>query len=189
MTSGSAKVSGTALVTGFVSRPASNAGVRVGGVFNMRCYNPDGSLKWSAKAHNIVVNAGLNYLLDAGLSGGTPITSWYVGLVDNSGFTAYAAGDTLATHTGWSEFSSYSGNRQAWTDGGVSSQSVDNSGSPASFSITGSGTIRGCFLASAASGSTGTLFAEVDFSGGNRTVGNGDTVEVTYTFSAADDGA
>src|SRR5688572_29573297 len=40
-----------------------------------------GNLLWREAWQNIVVNEGLNYVLDASLSGGTPDTSWFVGLI------------------------------------------------------------------------------------------------------------
>jgi hypothetical protein len=39
------------------------------------------------------------------------------------------------------------------------------------------------------SGTSGTLMSVAALSGGNRSVAADDTVELTYTFSAADDGA
>ena len=98
-----------------------------------------------------------------------------------------AAGDTLASHASWSEFTDYTGDRQAWVEGGVSSQSIDNSSSPAAFPITGSGTVAGAFMTNASTGTSGILFAVVNFSA-SRSVSNGDTINVTYTISASDDG-
>jgi hypothetical protein len=155
------------------------------GKFTLECLDADGNIKWSSEFDNIVTDAGINYLLDAGLSGGTPITAWYVGL---KGTGSVAAGDTLASHAGWSELTPYSGNRLAWTDGGVSAKSVTNSASPASFAITGTATVTGAFLASAATGTSGTLFSVGD-SASSKSVEADDTLNVTYTISGADDGA
>lgn len=167
-------------------------GVRGKGVWHVECYDADGNFKWEDEAQNLVVNAGLDYILDAGLSGGTPITSWFVGLTDDT--PSPAAGDTMASHGGWTEFTEYSqATRVAWTDGGVSGQSVSNSGSPASFSVNNStnGGLGGLFLVSESTkgGTTGTLYAVVALTGGNRVVNNGDTINATYTFTMADDGA
>lgn len=150
------------------------------------CYRR-GNIVWVDHAKNIITNAGLDHLLDVTLSGGTQDTAWWVGLVDNSGFTSFAAGDTMASHAGWTEFTTYTGDRKAWTDGGVSGQSVDNSASKASFAITGTATLKGAFLSAEESLNSGVLFAEVAFSA-TRDVQNGDTLEVTYTITAADDG-
>ncbi len=140
-------------------------------------------------AFNLVHNPALDHILDVILSSGTQDTTWFVGLTDDT--PAPAAADTLASHGGWVEFSEYTGTRQAFVDGGVTAQSVDNSASTADFPIDNdtNGGLGGCFLAGSTSGSGEILFSTVALTGGNRVVNNGDTVEVTYTFTAADDGA
>lgn len=181
------KDAATASVT---RRPGARAGVRWGGVFEVECRDPQGRLKWRETAPNIVTNAGLNYALDAALSAGTPVTTWYVGLT--AATPTVAAGDTMGSHGGWTEFTAYDeAARQTWTDGGVSSQSVSNTASKAEFTVsTNSSSIGGAFLTSDStkSGSTGTLYAVVAFTGGNKAADDGDTLSVTYTFTAADDG-
>jgi hypothetical protein len=165
------------------------SGVKLGGVFDVWCYGPDGSLKWHDRAKNLVTSEGLNHILDVLFKSGTQIDPWYVGLTD--GAPSPAVGDTLGSHTGWSEVTAYSeSGRQEFVDGAIGSQSLDNSGSKASYSIdTNSTTIGGAFLASASSGTTGTLLCVAAFSGGNKSADSGDTLEVQYTFSAADDGS
>jgi hypothetical protein len=44
-------------------------------------------------------------------------------------------------------------------------------------------TIGGAFLCTVASGSSGVLFSAGDFTGGDKLVDSGDTLNVTYTFS------
>lgn len=160
--------------------------MRLGGVFHFQCFDKDGKLKWEADAPNIVVNAGLDHALNVIFHGATQVSPWYMGLV-TSGPT-YAAADTLASHAGWTEFTSYADNRKEFNEGAASGQSISNSGNAASFAINGSGTIAGAFLCSAETGTSGTLFSEASFSQGNKGVSSGDTVNVTYTISAADDG-
>jgi len=162
------------------------AGFGVGGYFEVTCYNPDGRVKWRDFAKNIVVNGGLDHILDVVFHGTTPVSPWYVGL-KNSG--SPAAGDTLASHSGWTENSNYSDNRKEFNEAAASGQSITNSANKASFSITSdSQSIAGAFLCSAASGTSGTLICVADFSSA-KSCDNGDTLEVTYTVSAADDGA
>ncbi|MCE5335476.1 MAG: hypothetical protein LLG06_12910 [Desulfobacteraceae bacterium] len=162
-------------------------GLKAGGVFTVECFDAAGNLKWRDTAENLVVNAGLNHLLDVVFHAATQITTWYVGLVGAS--PTYAAGDILASHSGWTEFPSYTGNRQEFNEGAASSQQISNSGNAASFAITGSGTVAGAFICSVNTGTSGTLFCAASFSQGAKSVSNGDTVNVTYTLSAADDGA
>lgn len=163
------------------------AGVRLKGHWDFVCYRPDGSVRWEEHADNIITNEGLNHILDVTLHGTTAVSPWYVGL-KNTG--SVAAGDTLASHAGWTENTNYSeGARQEYVEAAASSQSTTNSANKASFSIdTDSQTIAGAFLASASSGTTGTLLCAVDFSSA-KSADSGDTLEVTYTISAADDGS
>lgn len=161
--------------------------VGVMGRWQITCRDKHGNLKWTDVIENLVTNAGLNYLLDAGLSGGTQVTTWYVGLTD--GTPTAAAGDTMASHAGWTEVEAYDeATRVAWTDGGVSNQSVSNSGSAAEFTIsTNSTTVGGAFLVSNSTkgGTTGTLYAVGAFSAGDKSLDDGDVLTVTATFTAA----
>lgn len=154
----------------------------VGGVFNFVCKDKNGNIKWEDSSHNLVVNEGLNHVLDILFTGSTQVNPWYAGLTATS--PTPAAADTLASHGGWTEFTSYADNRKEYVDV-RSSQTVSNTASKASFAISGSGTVGGAFICSAASGTTGTLLCVSALSGGDRTVANGDTVELTYTFTAA----
>ena len=147
----------------------------------------DGVVKRRMKLRNGITNVGKNKILDDMFNGGTQTAnnSWFIGLIDNSGFTALAAADTMSSHAGWNEFTTYNeATRVAWGSGAASSQSVSNS-SAATFYITGSGTVKGVFIntVSTKSGTTGTLWATALFSG-DVPVTNGDQLKVTYTVSA-----
>lgn len=177
---------GTDLAVAGANRNAAVIGAALGaGRFEAVCRDSQGREKWRDSIKNLIVNAGLNYLLDAGLSGATPITSWYLGLTATA--PTAAAGDTAGSHGGWTEVTAYDeAARQAWTEGGVSSQAITNSGSPAVFTIsTNSTVVGGLFLISVNTkgGSTGTLFAVGAFSAGDKSLDDGDTITVTYTAS------
>lgn len=169
------------------SRPAAKA--KAGGVYKIQCVGADGQLKWEEEMHNLVVNEGLQNMVAVYLDAGTQTTTWYLGLITGPGSgTTIAAGDTLASHAGWTEFTNYSGSRKAGVFGTATTADpsvIDNSASPASFGISGAGgTVAGAFLCSAASGTSGILFSASDFqSPGDRVVVSGDTLNVTYTFS------
>lgn len=162
---------------------------KASGVYKLQCVDADGRVKWEEEMHNLVVNQGLQSMVSVYLDGATQITSWYIGLITGPGSsTTIAAADTLASHAGWTEFTNYSGNRKAATFGTATTADpsvIDNTASPASFSITGAGgTVAGAFLTSVATGTSGTLFSASDFqSPGDRVVVSGDTLNVTYTFS------
>ena len=103
--------------------------------------------------------------------------------------TTYAAGDTLASHAGWTELApstAYTGNRKTATFGTATTADpsvIDNSASPAEFTMSGTYTVAGAFLCNAATGTSGVLFSASDFTGGDRSVVANDIVRVTYTFS------
>lgn len=155
------------------------------GHWDVVCRDRNGVEKWRDEIENLVTNEGLNYILDAGLSGASPDTTWFIGLI--SATPTVAAGNTLASHAGWTEVTAYDeGARQAWVDGGVSSQSVSNVGSPAVFTISADGTdVGGAFLCGVNSGTSGTLYAAGAFTAGNKSLDDGDTLEVTFTATAA----
>jgi hypothetical protein len=160
---------------------------KAGGVFHFKCYDKDGNLKWEESSHNLVVNEGLQDMNQKYFDGSTYSADWYLGLVNNSPSPSYAAGDTLASHVGWAESTDYSGDRKAVTFGTATTADpsvIDNSGSPAQFSMTGTVTIAGAFLASVDTGTSGILFSVSTFqSPGARSVVSGDTLNVTYEFS------
>ena len=161
-------------------------GIRLRGHFDVTCRGPNGKIKWEESADNLITNEGLDHILDVVLHGTSAVSPWYVGL-KNTG--SVAAADTLASHAGWAENSNYTGNRQEYVEAAASSQSTTNSANKASFAIdTDSQTIAGAFLASAATGTSGTLLCVVNFSS-SKSADDGDTLEVTYTISAADDGS
>lgn len=162
--------------------------VRLGGVFDVTCRDKSGKVKWQDKAKNLVVGEGLAHILDVSLTGGTQVDPWYIGLL-SSGPTV-ATGDVISTH-GFTEFTDYDeSTRVAFTEGrtGVS---VSNTGNLATFTIDADGSvIGGALIASSenAGGSAGTLLCAAAFSGGDKSGDSGDKLEVTYTFTAADDG-
>lgn len=153
------------------------------GVYTARCIGPDGREKWTVQAKNLITNAGINHILDTSFHGGSPVTTWYIGL-KNAGTPAVT--DTLAAHSGWTENANYAGSRREFVEAAASAQAITNSASVASFAITADGqTIAGAFLASVSTGTSGVLISAGDFTGGVKSAGSGDIIEVTYTLSAS----
>lgn len=158
--------------------------VRMSSTYEFECIGADGQVKWRETVSNLVVNVGLDDLLDKYLKGSSYTAAFYVGL-KNTG--TIAAADTMGSHGGWTENTTYSNaNRPTLTLGTVSSQSVNNSASKAAFSINGTTTIYGAFVTTnnTKGGTTGTLYGAADF-GASRAVVNGDTLNVTITLTAA----
>jgi hypothetical protein len=103
-----------------------------------------GLLKWEAAIENLVVNQGLDDVLDKYFKASAYTASHFVGLTDST--PTPAAGDTMAAHAGWTEVTAYTeGTRQSLVLGAVSGQSVDNSASKAVFSINATVTVGGAF--------------------------------------------
>ena len=162
------------------------------GLFEIKCHDKDGNLKWEAQSKNLVVNEGLAYMAGSALTSVTAITTWSLGLYGAAASNTPAAADTMSSHAGWTEVVAYSnGTRVAATFVTATTANpsvVTNSASPATFNINGTTTVGGAFLTSgsAKSGTTGTLFSAADFgSPGDRSVVSSDTLSVTYTFSLA----
>ena len=134
---------------------------------------------------NGITDEGMNHILDTQFHGSTPVTTWYIGLVDNAGWSAFADADTLSSHAGWVESTSYTeSNRVTWAEDAASSRSITNS-STADFSVNATGNLKGIFVSSnnvKSTGNTGTLWSTAAFSSVVATA-NGDTLKVTYTVS------
>lgn len=134
---------------------------------------------------NGITNEGKDHILDVGFHAASQITTWYVGLIDNSGFSALAAGDTMSSHAGWSESTAYDeATRVEWTEGAASSQSITNA-TALTFTMNATATIYGIFITSgsAKSGTSGTLWSTGAFSS-PVAVASADELKVTYTINA-----
>lgn len=133
---------------------------------------------------NGVTNSGKNHMLDVTFHGTTPVSPWYLGLVNNSGFTAFAAADTPSSHAGWTELTSYDeANRVTWVEDAAASQAIANT-TLATFTISATVAIKGVFLISenTKGGTTGTLWCTAAFASVINAVDN-DVLKVTFTVS------
>ena len=180
-----------------------NETLGIQGWYDVKCFDSEGNLKWEDKAPNLVTAVGKQALFDfyfgaTGTAGGTAAGANYLGLC--GGTATYTAADTMASHA-WTEVGgtnapAYTGNRQAptWTSAtstGSSPSNVTSKTAPAlTFSMTSSGTVAGCFINSGSGASatkdttTGVLYSAGSFTGGSKTVANGDSLAVTYTTTA-----
>lgn len=156
----------------------------VGGRFIVEHFNKAGDKIGQYEFPNGITDEGLNHILETEFNGGTPVTTWYTGLINNSGFSALAAGDTMASHAGWAETAAYTeATRPEWTAGTAAARSITNS-TTVDFSINATVTINGIFITSVntKSGTTGVLWATASFSSAVSAT-SGDTLKVTYTVS------
>jgi hypothetical protein len=140
---------------------------------------------WTAIAgttgSTLVFNIGVSGLTITTLTGG-PVTTT----------SGTRINDTMASHANWTEAGST--NAPTFSARGTLSWSAAASGtkstsSATSFSITGAGTLQGCFLVTGTGAvntlmsTAGTLFSGGAFTGGSKVVANGDTVNVSYSIS------
>ena len=168
---------------GLTARTATAEDVKATGSYSVECFDVSGKLKWADKFDNLVTTVGKNFMLDTTFAGSTYTAGWFLGLVTGPGAgNVYAVGDTMATHAGWSESVAYSNSTRipaVWNAASAGSKST----LAAVFNINATATIAGSFLVndSTKSGTSGTLYSVGNFTGGDRLVASGDTLNVTYT--------
>lgn len=153
-------------------------------IFTFRARDKHGRVKWIETAENTVMTAGKNDLLDKYFAGSGYTAAWYMGLINNSGFSAIAAADTMASHAGWSELTSYDeATREAITFASAGSGSKASS-ADCEFTISASVTVNGVFITSnnTKGGTTGILYSAASFSAARALVDN-DTLQVGVTYS------
>jgi hypothetical protein len=192
------KARSTDKVSGAIERFSGfGGGAAGGGTFIFEARDKDGNIKWTAEAKNLTTNQGRQDMNAKYFLGSSYTAAWFIGLVNNTPTPSYAVADTMASHAGWVETTDYSGTDRATAtfgtattaDPSVISNSVASGGTVATFGITGTVTIDGAFLTATQDNSTntGVLFSVAAFeSPGDRSVVNGDTLNVTYQFSLAD---
>ena len=173
-----------------VTRGASHSeATSISGYYVVECFGSDGQLKWKDDIHNLVTTVGKNLTMDT-ILGNSAAGAVVMGL---KGVGTAAVGDTQASHVTWLEVGlanapTYSGNRKTPIFSAASGGSKTTS-SAVVFSMTGSGTVAGCFIniggSATIDNTTGTLFSAGDFTAGSKTVTSGDTLNVSYTATAA----
>jgi len=181
-------VASSSLVAGGFAADSASAK----GVYKIQCHDKDGNLKWEDEAPNLVVNVGLQDMNAKYFTGVAYTATWFLGLYGSGATNSPAAGNTMSSHSSWTEVTAYSqATRPTCTFGTPTTANpsvATNSASPATFSINATTTVGGAFLTSNSTigGTTGTLYSAADFSApGDRAVTNGDTLSVTYTLSLA----
>jgi hypothetical protein len=167
------------------------------GFYSWECYDKDGNLKWTDTIGNTVVTVGANVLLDANFAT-TAYTAVgpFLGIITGASATSapsISTADTMGSHAGWRE----SGNavvpalqsaRPTLLFAVATARS--KTATTAAVTASGAGTASGAFLvyftgASATIDSTsGTLFSAGTFTGGDKLLATGDTLQVTWSLTA-----
>jgi hypothetical protein len=162
------------------------------GVYEVVCRNSEGRIRWRDIFANTVVTVGKNLMLDAALAGSAyTVVGPFMGLISSISFSAISAADTMTSHAGWLEAGAtnnptYTSPRKtaAWSAASAGAKALS---AALSFGILVAGTIKGAFLVygtgalSTIDNTAGTLFSAGLFTGGDRAVLNGDTVQVSYS--------
>lgn len=158
--------------------------LQVGGRFEIEHWRR-GELLDTDECPNLVVNEGLNHILNTVFNGGTPVGTWYLGVFEGN-YTPVATLTAATVTAASTECTAYDeATRQEYVEAAASAQSITNSASKAEFTFNASKNIYGAFLvsASAKSATTGTLMAAARFSS-VKAVEDEDQLLLTYTFNA-----
>jgi len=167
------------------------------GVYEAVCYDKDGNIKWQDTIQNLTTNVGRQNLLQFYFVSPASTNAIVMGLMGASGGSSTPAyTDTQASHSGWLEVGgtnapTYSGTRKtpSFTTTTTANPAVLATSASVVFNMTSSGTVYGAFINASGSSTidntTGTLFSAGNFTAGSKTVSNGDTINVSYTLSAA----
>jgi hypothetical protein len=177
--------------------------LRLKGKYFAECFDKDGNLKWSDTIDNVVTDVGANQLLDSAFGSG-PVAGPFLGLISSVGYTGIpVTGDTMSSHSSgghvWVEagngsnyplWSTPSSNARASMSFSAASGRAKALSSATSFVIaTTGGTVKGCFVvfgtgAVATNNSTaGVLYSAGVFTGGDKVLAVGDTLNVSYSTS------
>lgn len=149
---------------------------------------------WEAVGPNVVATVGKNLALDTFLAGSSyTVTGPYLGLISSVSYSAVAAGDTMASHSGWLEAGNanaptYTAPRKTAAWSGASSGSKALSAA-LTYAITGTGTVKGAFMlygsgaVTTIDNTSGTLLSAGLFTGGDKAVVNTDSLNVSYSLA------
>lgn len=168
-------------------------GTLLRGLFHLTHFR-DGKCIYEEDFLNTVVTVGKNLALDTFLAGSAyTVVGPFMGLISSVGYTGISAADTMSSHSGWTEAGNanaptYTSPRKtcAWSAASAGSKALS---SALSFGITSTGTVKGAFLVygtgavSTIDSTAGTLLSAGLFTGGDRSVINGDTLSVSYSLS------
>jgi hypothetical protein len=166
-----------------ITRPGFDDVLKLTGFYQVVCRDARGHIKWEDEIRNLVTTVGKNDMLDKYFAGSTYTASPFMGLVDNAGFSAYNAADTMASHAGWAENVDYDEATRPAVTFGAAAAGVKATSAACVFTISASVTIKGCFITtvSTKSGTTGILYSVGNFSGGDRAVVDNDTISASYS--------
>lgn len=152
--------------------------------------------KWRGLAPNVVCTLGKDLMLDTAFAGSAyTVTGPFMGLISSVSYSAVAAGDTSASHAGWTEAGAASNFPLYTTPRKTCVWSASASGSKALSAaltfpiITTGGTVKGCAIwygsgaVSTIASTAGILYSAGLFTGGDKIVAVSDSLAVSYSTS------
>jgi len=148
-------------------------------IWRMVAKDENGNVKWIDEGKNLIVDTGLDYFLENDIVAST----LYIGLTDST--PTVAAGDTMASHAGWTEITAYSESVRGTWGQGAASGGVTTNAVAVTFTANGTSTVGGGFLTTdnTKGGSSGTLFSAKAATEGDRALILNDTLDVTITLT------
>jgi len=165
------------------------------GVYTFKCFEYEGGpLLWEDTVHNVVATVGKNLMLQTALTGsGYTVVGPYMGLISSVSYTTGpVAGDTMASHSGWTEAGTTNAptfSARVAPSFGTASAGAISTASAVIFTMTSTGTLKGAFIVYGTGAVTtilstaGTLLSAGLFTGGDQPVNTGNVVQVTYSLS------
>ncbi len=143
---------------------------------------------------NAISDSGTNYFLSAAVTAATQLSSWFIGLINSTGFTAASVANTLASHAGWVELTTYSESARPQWSPSLGTKLLTNA-TATTFTFNAAGVVQGFFVASDSTknGAAGTLLSLATFRNSGdtadepKTVTNGEVWRVTYTIEGIND--
>ena len=153
------------------------------GYFLWTRYDSKRRFRGCGRIYNMVTTAAINNLLDVYFNGASQTATWYMGLIDLASFTSIDAADTMSSHAGWQEVTTYSqSTRPSWGQAAAASGSINNP-SAAQFTFTATKTIHGLFVASnnVKNGTTGILWNTAILDS-NETFNAGELLKLFYVL-------
>lgn len=150
--------------------------------FHVECVGPDGEVKWVEEVSNLVTTVGKTDNLAKYLTGSGYTAAWYL-VLKSAG--SIAAGDTLASHAGWTEVNPYAGaNRPTVTFPAPAAGAVTSNQNSITINATATVAGAGICATQAIATTTGVLYNMADFSA-SRSVASGDVLNITVSYTVS----
>lgn len=161
------------------------AALALGGRFTLD-HIRDGELIDREETPNLVVNEGLDHVLNTVFHGGTQVGTWSLGLFE-ANYTPIATVTAATIAAAATECVAYDeATRQEYVEAAASGQSITNSANKATFTMNATKSVYGAFLISNSTkgGTSGVLFSAARFAAAKQVVDD-DQLLLTYTFNAS----